>query len=185
MLAPVSASISTPVLWCTLTVQRITAASPSMPMVIWQFSMPSGWQKGMSSWVRLAPMTPATMAVSNIGPFGDRKPPPRSTSATAAGNRTRLSATAVRCEALLAPTSTMVGRSPASMWVNVMAFSRRCNTFRFSSRRARGGAARRAARCSGRCAAPRSRAAGRAVLRRSRRCAMARADPGRRARTGR
>ena len=36
---------------------------------MWQFSIPSGWQKGISSWVRFAPMTPATMAVSNIGPL--------------------------------------------------------------------------------------------------------------------
>ena len=41
---------------------------------------PSGWQNGMSSWVRLAAMTPAMMAVSNTGPFLVRWPLARSAS---------------------------------------------------------------------------------------------------------
>ena len=54
-------------------------------MAIRQFSIPSGWQNGISSWVRFAPMTPATMAVSKIGPLLERSPLSRSAAATAAG----------------------------------------------------------------------------------------------------
>src|ERR1700733_12603129 len=119
-LAPVSASISTPVLWCTETVQRITAEFPSSSMAIKQLSIPSGWQKGMSSWVRFAPMTPATMAVSKIGPLLERSPLSRSAAATEAGKCTRASATAVRLVAILSLTSTMVGRRSASRCEKLM-----------------------------------------------------------------
>src|SRR5882757_7778798 len=85
-----------------------------------QLSKPSGWQKGISSWVRLAPMTPATMAVSNTGPFGERRPLSRSAAATAAGKRTRASATAVRLVVGFSVTSTMVGRCSLSRCENVM-----------------------------------------------------------------
>ena len=69
IVAPVKASISTPVLLVTEAVHAITASSPSISIVTLQFSNPSGWQNGISSCVRFAAMTPATMAVSNTGPF--------------------------------------------------------------------------------------------------------------------
>src|SRR5580692_7041065 len=89
-------------------------------MVMRQFSIPSGWQNGISSWVRFAPMTPAMMAVSNTGPFGERKPPSRSAAATAGGKRTWASAVAVLCVAALPPMSTMAGCRLASTWVRVI-----------------------------------------------------------------
>ena len=64
----------------------------------------------MSSWVRLAAMTPAMMAVSNTGPFLVRWPLARSATDTARGSCRRASATAVRSVTSLAPTSTIVGR---------------------------------------------------------------------------
>ena len=69
MLAPVSASISTPVRWCTATSQRITRSSPAGSIVTRHFSMASGWQNGMSSCVRFAAIVPATIAVANTGPL--------------------------------------------------------------------------------------------------------------------
>src|SRR6202044_4166085 len=83
-------------------------------MVMRQFSRPSGWQNGIRSWVRLAPMTPATIAVSNTGPLGERSPLSRSAAATAGGNCTRASAVALRSVAALPLTSTIVGRRLAS-----------------------------------------------------------------------
>jgi hypothetical protein len=50
-------------LWCTDTVQRTIASSPSMSTASLQLSMPSGWQKGMSSCVRFAAIVPAMIAV--------------------------------------------------------------------------------------------------------------------------
>src|SRR5580658_7336254 len=89
-------------------------------MAIKQLSIPSGWQKGMSSWVRFAPMTPATMAVSKIGPLLERSPLSRSAAATEDGKCTRASAIAVRLVAVLSLTSTMVGRRSASKCEKVM-----------------------------------------------------------------
>ena len=116
MLAPVSASISTPVLLVTVAVQRMTASSPCMSIWTLQFSSPRGWQNGISSCVRLAAITPAMMAVWNTGPFALLKPLPRSASATLAGNNTRASATAVRLVTALSATSTMVGWFCESRW---------------------------------------------------------------------
>ena len=82
-----------------------------------QRSSASGWQNGMISCVRLAAMTPATMAVSNTGPFFVRWPVRASSRATAGGSLTVASALASREVAVLAPTSTMVGRLAASRWV--------------------------------------------------------------------
>src|SRR6185437_11278989 len=76
-----------------------------------------GWQKGISSAVRLAAMTPARMAVSNTGPLRVRCPLALRASATMRGRRTRASASAIRCVTALLPTSTIVGRSRASRCV--------------------------------------------------------------------
>src|SRR5687768_4221436 len=89
--------------------------SISMP----QLSSGSGWQKGISSCVRFAAMTPATMAVSNTGPFFVRCPAAASARATGFGSLTIASALASRKVAFFAPTSTMVGRFAASRWVSL------------------------------------------------------------------
>ena len=86
-----------------------------------QFSMPSGWQNGISSWVRFAPMTPATMAVSNTGPLAERS----AAVAQRRGNRggklhARLRGGACACVAALSLTSTMVGRCSASRCEKLM-----------------------------------------------------------------
>src|ERR1700722_13248957 len=65
-------------------------------------------------------MTPAMIAVSKTGPFGERKPPARSAAATAGGNRPRASAVAVLLVGVLSLTSTMDGCRSASRWVRVM-----------------------------------------------------------------
>ena len=43
--------------------------SPSGSIAISQSSRPSGWQKGISSGVFFAPMTPAMIAVAITGPL--------------------------------------------------------------------------------------------------------------------
>src|SRR5579875_3748251 len=83
-----------------------------------QRSIGSGWQKGMSSCVRFAAITPAMMAVSKTGPFFVRWPARRSAVTTLRGSRIRASAEATRCVTSFAPTSTMVGRLRASRWVS-------------------------------------------------------------------
>src|SRR5882672_2275209 len=83
-----------------------------------QRSSARGWQNGMSSCVRLAAMTPATMAVSNTGPFFVRWPGAASARGTAGGSLTVASADASRKVAVFAPTSTMVGRLAASRCVS-------------------------------------------------------------------
>ena len=88
----------------------MTAVSSINSMVMRQFSIPSGWQNGISSCVRFAPMTPATMAVSNTGPLGERRPFSRNAAATFGGKWTRAWAVALRRVAVLSLTSTMVGR---------------------------------------------------------------------------
>src|ERR1700722_5047058 len=65
-------------------------------------------------------MTPAMIAVSKTGPFGERKPPARSAAATVGGKRTRASAVAVLLVGVLSLTSTMAGCCSASRWVRVM-----------------------------------------------------------------
>src|SRR5690606_14071283 len=81
-------------------------------------SMGSGWQNGISSWVRLTAMVPATIAVSTMPPLALRSPLSRSWAATAAGKRTLHSATASRAVTALPDTSTMVGRPEGSIWVS-------------------------------------------------------------------
>ena len=83
-----------------------------------QCSIGTGWQKGMSSAVRLAAITPAMMAVSNTGPLAVRCPLACSARATAAGKAMRASASATRWVTVLSPTPTIVGRRAASRWVS-------------------------------------------------------------------
>src|SRR5580765_463512 len=116
--APVSASISTPVLCDTATSHRIdSSVGVANSIVKAQRSIASGWQKGISSWVRFAASVPAIIAVSTIGPFLARIPLLRSSRATAGGNLTTACAVALRAVTGLAPTSTMRGRLSASRWV--------------------------------------------------------------------
>src|ERR1700722_18551826 len=77
----------------------------------------------MSSCVRFAAITPATMAVSNTGPLAERRPFSRNAAATDAGKCTRASAVAVLWDASLALTSTIVGRCSASKWVKLTSSS--------------------------------------------------------------
>src|SRR5690606_30884167 len=117
--APVSASISTPVRWVVFTAHSIRSSrSPCQSMPMRTPSMGSGWQNGISSWVRLAAMVPATTAVSTMPPFAPRRSAWRSCAATPAGKRTRHSATASRAVACLPDTSTIPGRPEASTWVS-------------------------------------------------------------------
>src|SRR5882724_303435 len=116
--APVRASISTPVRWWTDTWHVMTISPLRVSSIsIAQLSMGSGWQKGMRSCVRLAAMTPDTIAVSNTGPFFVRWPLLRRAAATFGGKRTRASAVATRCVTSFALTSTMVGRLRSSRCV--------------------------------------------------------------------
>ena len=68
-LAPVRASISTPVL-CVTATSQVTRNPPRTPATaIFTFDSGRGWQKGINSCVRFAASTPAMIAVSNTGPF--------------------------------------------------------------------------------------------------------------------
>ena len=117
--APVSASISTPVRCVVRTVQSIrNSRSPAQSMAMLHPSIGSGWQKGIRSHVRLTAMVPATIAVSTIAPFLLRSLLARNCAATSAGKRTRHSALAARAVAGLAETSTIAGWPAASMCVN-------------------------------------------------------------------
>src|SRR5689334_4756020 len=73
----------------------------------------------MISCVFFAAITPATMAVSKIGPFFVRWPVRRSSRATADGSLTQASALASRRLACFEPTSTMVGRLAGSRCVSL------------------------------------------------------------------
>lgn len=84
-------------------------------------SIGSGWQKGISSWVRLTAMVPAITAVSTMAPLALRRPLARSWVATATGKRTSQCAVALRAVAGLADTSTIPGRPAASTWVSAAA----------------------------------------------------------------
>src|SRR5690349_9860327 len=99
---------------------RIWPLAP-LAMSTEQRSSASGWQKGIHSCVFFAAMTPATIAVSNTGPFFVRCPVRASSRATAAGSLTVASADASRKVAVFAPTSTIVGRFAASRCVSLLA----------------------------------------------------------------
>src|SRR5687768_13982484 len=79
-----------------------------------QRSRPSGWQNGMSSWVRLAAIVPATIAVAKMGPFAVAKPAARSRAKASCGKRRRACALATRSVGCLAVTTTIDGRPAAS-----------------------------------------------------------------------
>ncbi len=117
-LAPVSASISTPVLCVTATAQVMRRPPRALATSIFTFDSGNGWQNGISSCVRLAASTPAMIAVSNTGPFFVRCPLRLSSRATLAGSCSSASALASRRVTALSPTSTMVGRLAASRCVS-------------------------------------------------------------------
>src|SRR6056297_3483048 len=99
------------------------ASSPSMRMSMLQSSRPNGWQKGMSSWVRLAAITPATMAVWKTGPLAVAKSRSASALAASGGKATVTLACAVRCVTVFPPTSTMRGCPRSSRCVRSSRFT--------------------------------------------------------------
>src|SRR5690348_8379846 len=122
MLAPVSASISTPVLCDTATSQRIASSVSEMNSADnAQRSIINGWQNGISSCVRLAASVPAMIAVSITGPFFARMPPSRRARAASGGKRTSAWAVALRAVTSLPPTSTIRGRLEESRWESFLA----------------------------------------------------------------
>ena len=78
-----------------------------------------GWQNGISSWVRLAAMVPAMIAVWNTGPFGVRISPSAKAARTTGGRITRAWACAVRRVTALPLTSTIVGWFDSSTWDSI------------------------------------------------------------------
>src|SRR5262245_22410310 len=117
----VRASISTPVWPVTLTVERTrrpgSVRSGSMSTAILETGR--GWQSGISSWVRLAAMMPATRAAPSTSPF--LALPLSTRSSVAFAITTRPSAVATRSVAAFADTSTMRASPPAPRWVSLRA----------------------------------------------------------------
>ena len=116
-LAPVSASISTPVLWWTDTVQRIdriVAVHVDRELAVLD-------AERMTERNQLVRALRRHHAGNDRGlkhrPLRRVEPCARNASATSCGNRTRVCAVAVRFVTALSPTSTMVGRVAESMWV--------------------------------------------------------------------
>src|SRR5829696_1515061 len=115
--AAVIASISTPVGPVVAASARIrsTPAARSGVMETTRSVSGIGWQSGMSSAVRLPPITPASSATVRTSPF---EPPPSITRlSVSADTATSASATARRAVAGLALTSTIRGRPRRSTWV--------------------------------------------------------------------
>src|SRR5450830_1360786 len=114
----VSASISTPVCPVTFTVAwtrkpgRLCSGLISISTLV----IGSGWQSGISPWVRLAAMMPAMRAAPSTSPF--MALPASTTSSVCLRMITRPSATATRSVALLAETSTMRASPRWSIWVS-------------------------------------------------------------------
>lgn len=118
-LAPVRASISTPVLALVRQVQRILTVVLLMGSILnLHFSIGRGWQKGMRSEVFLAAIVPAIIAVWNTGPFFDWISSDSSFCISSAPSSTRHSAMASRCVVFLSETSTIPGWFSWSICVN-------------------------------------------------------------------
>ena len=123
MLQPTKASISTPVLPVIVTTQSICKESFSWLnwILILQFSMARGWQKGIKSDVFLTAIVPAMIAVANTGPFADCISFPFSKFTKAGGRIIKQRACAVRLLGTLLLTSTIVGRlDSASIWESAL-----------------------------------------------------------------
>ena len=94
----------------------------------------SGWQSGMRSGVRLAPMMPARRATDSTSPFFT--PPPVMRAIVSGCMRTEPLAVAVRSVTALAVTSTMAALPLASKWVRrgMRVSETRSHPIRFASR---------------------------------------------------
>src|SRR6188472_2167628 len=71
IVAPVNASISTPVFQILFTLTRILTWLGSIVTSTFTSSIGIGWQYGIRSEVFLAPRVPDTFAISKIFPFGE------------------------------------------------------------------------------------------------------------------
>ena len=112
--AATSASISTPV-WATVSTEAsISTASTATATRTSTSVNGSGWQRGMSSDVRLAAMTPATCAVTSASPFGSDSSMPEVSGAMFTVAR----AMARRLDIGFPPTSTMWTSPPSPTWVS-------------------------------------------------------------------
>mmetsp|Transcript_12341 Transcript_12341/g.22421 ORF Transcript_12341/g.22421 Transcript_12341/m.22421 type:complete len:235 (-) Transcript_12341:20-724(-) len=107
--APVSASISTPVLPLSPQKQSMTMSFATVLIVMSHFSINRGWQKGISSAVRLTARVPAIIAVAKTGPLGVWTSPFKRALITLSGTCTTALALAVLNVAIFGLTSTMVG----------------------------------------------------------------------------
>src|SRR5829696_2092613 len=114
--AAVRASISTPVRPVVRTVAVICTAPSSGTRSTSTPVIGSGWQSGISSGVRLAPMIPATRATARASPFG-RSLAARS-SRVAGASTTRQPAVATRSVSGLAETSTIRAAPCSSRWLS-------------------------------------------------------------------
>src|SRR5512145_2204716 len=103
IVAATSASISTPVCALVSADASISTASATTVSRTSTWVSERGWQRGMSSDVRLAAMTPAICAVSSASPFGSVS----SVTAVSGAMRTVALATARRRDVGFPPTSTM------------------------------------------------------------------------------
>src|SRR6478609_5193011 len=114
----VSASISTPVCPVTFTVActRKPGKACSGLMSISTLVIGSGWQSGISPWVRLAAMMPASRAAPSTSPLSAL--PATTKSSVSRRMMTLPSATATRSVAFLAETSTMRAWPRGSIWVS-------------------------------------------------------------------
>src|ERR687887_207507 len=141
-LTAVSASISTPVLSTVLTRAR-TVSSPrrtSSSKVMSTPVMRSGWQSGISSWVRLAARMPAVRATPRTSPFGAL--PARTSRSVRGAIRTTAWATASRAVSAFADTSTMRASPRGVTWVRPRADDERRGMKRPGCRAASGRDAR-------------------------------------------
>src|SRR6185437_10481471 len=113
-----SASISTPVCPVTFTVARTRKPGRECSglMSISTLVIGSGWQSGISPWVRLAAMMPASRAAPSTSPL--RALPATTKSSVSRRMMTLPSATATRSVAFLAETSTMRAWPRGSIWVS-------------------------------------------------------------------
>src|SRR6202034_3003885 len=112
----VSASISTPVRSAVRTEAVIATPESSTVRSTETPWMASGWQSGIRSGVRFAPVIPAIRATASASPLGTV--PSRSAATAAADSSTRPEAVAVRTVTSLAETSTIRARPASSRWVS-------------------------------------------------------------------
>ena len=112
----VSASISTPVTPRVFTEASIRTKSVPRSKSTVILPRGSGWQRGMISGVRLAPIMPATRATGRASPLG--RSASKIMAITSSRVRTVASARAVRVVTDFSVTSTMCAEPSARTWVS-------------------------------------------------------------------